>query len=102
RGARRRAGVSASSLNGRAPRAELTILAPMRLEARAVRAGAPWARVERTGIGPRRAARVARRHAVPDAAAVLVAGVCGALDDRLAPGDVVLADALLGPAGQVR
>jgi 4-hydroxy-3-methylbut-2-enyl diphosphate reductase len=88
-----------SPLNPTGP--ELTILAPMRLEARAVRAGAPWARVERTGIGPRRAGRAARRNAVPGAAPVLVAGVCGGLDERLAPGDIVLADALVGASGRL-
>ena len=36
---------------------ELLVLAPLSLEAKAVRAGAPWARVERVGMGPRRASR---------------------------------------------
>ena len=39
----------------------LTVLAPLSIEARAVRAGAPWARVQRIGMGPRRAARARTR-----------------------------------------
>jgi 4-hydroxy-3-methylbut-2-enyl diphosphate reductase len=69
----------------------------MSLEARAVRAGAPWARVHRIGIGPRRAARTVRTlrdTVLDDGAGVVIAGFCGALDDRLAPGDVVLASTL--------
>ena len=31
------------------------LLAPMRVEARAVRAGAPWSAVEKIGMGPHRA-----------------------------------------------
>jgi 4-hydroxy-3-methylbut-2-en-1-yl diphosphate reductase len=74
----------------------LTVLAPLSLEARAVRAGASWAHVERIGMGPRRAARGAR---VAGGSAVLIAGFCGALDPDLEPGDVVLASELRGPTG---
>jgi 4-hydroxy-3-methylbut-2-en-1-yl diphosphate reductase len=74
----------------------LTVLAPLSVEAHAVRAGAAWARVERIGMGPRRAARGAR---VADGGAVLIAGFCGALDPDLEPGDVVLASELRGPTG---
>jgi 4-hydroxy-3-methylbut-2-enyl diphosphate reductase len=73
------------------------VLAPMSVEARAVRAGAPWAQVERIGIGPRRAARSAA--AADRGRAVLVAGFCGALDRTLEPGDIVLASELRNPAG---
>jgi len=79
--------------------AGLIVLAPLSIEARAVRAGAPRARVHRTGMGPRRAARAARRVARLDGDAVLIAGFCGGLDPRLEPGDVVLATELRGPAG---
>ncbi|MHB8694766.1 MAG: 4-hydroxy-3-methylbut-2-enyl diphosphate reductase [Solirubrobacteraceae bacterium] len=74
----------------------LTVLAPLSIEARAVRAGAPWARVQGVGMGPRRAARAA---AVTDGSAVLIAGFCGALDPELEPGDIVLASELRGPTG---
>jgi 4-hydroxy-3-methylbut-2-enyl diphosphate reductase len=74
----------------------LTVLAPLSVEARAVRAGAPWARVQRIGMGPRRAARGAE---VPEGGAVLIAGFCGALDPDLEPGDIVLASELRGPTG---
>ena len=74
----------------------LTVLAPLSVEARAVRAGAAWARVERIGMGPRRAARGA---GLADGGPVLIAGFCGALDPGLEPGDVVLASELRGPTG---
>ncbi len=74
----------------------LTVLAPMSVEARAVRAGAPWARVHRVGMGPRKAARSSH---VVEGGAVLIAGFGGALDHELEPGDVVLASELRGPTG---
>ncbi len=74
----------------------LTVLAPLSVEARAVRAGAAWARVHRVGMGPRRAARPVP---VPEGDPVLIAGFCGALDPELEPGDVVLASELRGPTG---
>jgi len=72
---------------------DLLVLAPMALEARAIRAGAPWSRVEKIGMGPRRA-RAAARLAAPEQRSALIAGVCGALDARLQPGDIVLASEL--------
>lgn len=74
----------------------LTVLAPLSLEARAVRAGAGWADVHQIGMGPRRAARGAR---LVVGGPVLIAGFCGALDPDLEPGDVVLASELRGPTG---
>ncbi len=74
----------------------LTVLAPLSLEAHAVRAGAPWARVHRIGMGPRRAARGAGS---VEGGAVLIAGFGGALDPELEPGDVVLASEVRGPTG---
>ena len=78
-------------------RPRVTVLAPMALEARAVRRGAPWADVRRTGMGPKRAAEYARTHDHSDAPAVVIAGFCGALDPSFEPGDVVLASELRGP-----
>ena len=75
----------------------MTVLTPMALEARAIRGGAPWAEVRRTGMGPERAAEYARSHDHSEAAAVVIAGFCGALDPSLQPGDVVLASELRGP-----
>ena len=77
----------------------LTVLAPLSVEAHAVRAGAAWARVQRVGMGPRRAARGAR---VADGDPLLIAGFCGALDPDLEPGDIVLASELRGPTGTTR
>ncbi len=78
---------------------ELTVLAPLSVEARAVRAGASWARVHQIGMGPRRAARSAH---VAERGPVLIAGFCGALDPELEPGDIVLASELRGPTGTTR
>jgi 4-hydroxy-3-methylbut-2-en-1-yl diphosphate reductase len=74
----------------------LTVLAPLSVEARAVRSGAAWARVHRIGMGPRRAARGAP---VADGSPIMIAGFCGAIDTELEPGDVVLASELRGPTG---
>jgi 4-hydroxy-3-methylbut-2-enyl diphosphate reductase len=78
----------------------LSILAPLRVEALAVCGAVPGARVVRTGMGPRRAVPAAVRLRGAPAAALAVAGVCGALDDRFAPGDVLVASALHGPDGE--
>jgi 4-hydroxy-3-methylbut-2-en-1-yl diphosphate reductase len=73
----------------------LLVLAPMALEARAVRRGAPDARVVRSGVGPRRSRRAADVAASTPADAVAVAGVGGGLDANLRPGQIVVADRLL-------
>ncbi len=82
-----------------AQRFGLLIAAPLAVEALALRSGAPGARVVRTGMGPRRAARAAARIEREPANVVVVAGVCGALDPSFEPGDLVVASALLGPDG---
>ncbi len=78
---------------------EIVVLAPLALEARAVRTGAPWADVRRIGMGPRRAARSAQISAASGNRPILIAGFCGALDPQLEPGDIVLATELRGPTG---
>jgi 4-hydroxy-3-methylbut-2-enyl diphosphate reductase len=78
---------------------EIVVLAPLALEARAVRTGAPWADVRRIGMGPRRAARSAQLSAASGHRPILIAGFCGALDPSLEPGDIVLASELRGPTG---
>jgi len=76
----------------------LAVLAPLWLEALAVRRARTGAEVVRTGLGPARARRAARDLAArfPRGTAFAVAGVCGALDARLVPGDVVVASELRG------
>ncbi len=88
-----------ASAAGAAPADGITVLAPLSVEARAVRSGAPWADVHRIGMGPRRAARSAGFADGAGSRAVLIAGFCGALDPDLEPGDVVLASELRGPTG---
>ena len=77
----------------------LLVLAPLSVEARAIRGGAPWARVHQVGMGPRQAARGAHLAAEAGGRPVLIAGFCGALDPDLEPGDVVLASEVRGPTG---
>jgi 4-hydroxy-3-methylbut-2-enyl diphosphate reductase len=82
------------------------VLAPLRLEAMALgpsgKVGPADLVVERTGMGLARAGASARRlSAVPGPpAAVVVAGLGGALAPGLVPGDVVVADRLLDDQGR--
>jgi 4-hydroxy-3-methylbut-2-en-1-yl diphosphate reductase len=74
---------------------DVLVTAPLRLEALAIRAGARRLRIHKTGMGQARSqAAVARLRSDP-AAALVVMGVCGGLDDGCEPGDVVVADELL-------
>lgn len=77
----------------------LLVLSPLRVEA--AMAGSAGARVVRTGAGPERAAAAARRASAEPAAAVAVLGVGGALVPGLAAGDLVVAEAVDGPAGRI-
>jgi len=80
----------------------LVVLAPMGMEARAVRAGAhPEVDVRRTGIGRRRAERAAQARPVgPHATGVAIAGIAGGLAPEAQPGDVVVASELVDPDGR--
>ena len=82
----------------------LVVLAPMGMEARAVRAGAhPGVDVRRTGIGRRRAERVANGAGVgPHATGVAIAGIAGGLHAATRPGDVVVAAELVDADGRTR
>ncbi len=86
-----------------APR--LLVLAPLRLEALALgpsgRVGPTVLAIERVGMGLAQAGRSARRlsgAAVPPAA-VVVAGLGGALAPGLEPGDLIVADRVVDPWG---
>ena len=73
------------------------MLAPLRLEALALRRGLcdPGSSVVRTGMGPARAKAAAERLATDRyRGPFAVAGVCGGVDPALRPGDVVVASAL--------
>jgi 4-hydroxy-3-methylbut-2-enyl diphosphate reductase len=71
---------------------KLLVLAPLAIEALAVRSGLPGVKVRRTGMG-RRAVELG------DAEAVGIAGLCGAVDPSLRAGDVVLATELRSEDG---
>jgi 4-hydroxy-3-methylbut-2-en-1-yl diphosphate reductase len=76
----------------------LAVLTPLWLEARAVRPALPGAEIVRCGVGPKRAQACARALAgrvTPDSM-LAVAGVCGSLDARYVPGDVIVATELRG------
>jgi 4-hydroxy-3-methylbut-2-en-1-yl diphosphate reductase len=79
----------------------LVVFAPLAIEAFALRAGEPGLRIERTGMGPERARAAARRHDPRSAAALAVAGVCGALDPALEPGSVFVPGELRTDDGMV-
>jgi len=79
----------------------LLVLTPLAVDRRAVRAGAPSARVVVTGIGPRRARRTAWRAAALAGAGVGVVGACVAIDPELEPGDLVLASEIRHPRGVI-
>jgi 4-hydroxy-3-methylbut-2-enyl diphosphate reductase len=84
------------------PRAEggLLVLAPLRIEARAVRRGlAAGGQVVPTGMGPRHS-RAATASRLPGAA-VAVSGFCGALDPTLEQGELVVATEVRSPAGAI-
>ena len=73
---------------------KLLVCAPLALEERALRRGLEQTgvRVVRTGMGTVRSARSANALSQDgEGAPVVVAGLCGALDARLRPGDVVVA-----------
>lgn len=74
---------------------DVLVAAPLRLEALAIRAGARRLRIHKTGMGRERShAAVAKLQGDP-AAALVVMGVCGGLDEGCEPGDVVVAEELL-------
>jgi len=83
------------------PSSPLLALAPLRIEARAVAAGAPGVEVVRTGAGTRRAQATARRLAPAPRRPVAVMGVAGGLRPGLAPGHLVVADRVLRADGSV-
>jgi len=80
----------------------LLILAPLRIEARALRRGVRSAAVVRTGMGPEAAARSGRRVvALAGGGPVAVAGFCGGLRPNIRTGDVIVASEVRGPGGVV-
>ena len=80
--------------------AGLLVLVPLRVEELAL--GRPaGAKVLRTGMGAGRARIAAARALGDDACAVAVAGVCAGIAPEARPGDAILADRMIGPAGDL-
>lgn len=79
--------------------AGLAVLAPLFVEALALRGGLREARVIRTGAGPLRSQSAAQALARSAHRSLAVAGVCGGVDPSLEPGDVVVASELQGGPG---
>jgi len=77
----------------------LAVLAPLSVEALALRWGLREARVIRTGAGPARSQTSALRLTGSSDSALAVAGVCGGVDPELKPGDVIVASELQGGKG---
>ncbi len=77
----------------------LLVLAPLAIEAWAMRKALPGATVLKTGLGRQKSIRALSRVDQIGAEFVVIAGFCGALDPSLEPGDVVVASGLRGPDG---
>jgi 4-hydroxy-3-methylbut-2-enyl diphosphate reductase len=73
---------------------ELVVAAPLRLEALAIKAGGRRLRIHKTGMGRERSHAAVGTLREDPAAALVVMGVCGGLDNGCEPGDVVIADEL--------
>jgi 4-hydroxy-3-methylbut-2-enyl diphosphate reductase len=71
---------------------DVLIAAPLRVEALLIASGARRARVQRTGMGPRRSQIAARSLSTAPGDALLVLGFCGGLDEQSRPGEVVVAE----------
>ena len=93
------AGSSAAVRLRRANAERLLVLAPLRLEAIALRTSG--VRALRAGIGAARAQVAAARALAVDADAVAVVGVCAGVAPTLAAGDVVVASELRREDGSV-
>lgn len=76
----------------------LRVLSALRIEARALRR--PGVTPVRVGVGRRSAEKALARLRNEPPAHTVVAGFGGALDDGLAPGDVVVANEVQGPDGR--
>jgi 4-hydroxy-3-methylbut-2-enyl diphosphate reductase len=77
----------------------LAVLAPLSVEALALRSGLRRARVVRTGAGPKRSQAAALELIGSSDRTLAVAGLCGGVDRSLQPGDVVVASELTGATG---
>jgi 4-hydroxy-3-methylbut-2-enyl diphosphate reductase len=92
--------MSADEPGAGAGRRRLLLLAPLAIERAAVRGAASGAVVLHTGMGATRSRKAVSRAKATTAVAVAVVGFCGATDDSLRPGDVVVASEVRGPRAE--
>ena len=78
----------------------LVVATALSMEARAVRRGVPGSQVLRSGMGPRKAAKLARTLVDSRFDALVVTGFCGGLQDQLEPGDLVVANEVRSESGE--
>jgi 4-hydroxy-3-methylbut-2-enyl diphosphate reductase len=71
------------------------VAAPLRLEEVLIRSAVRGVRVRKTGMGPRKSRAAAVRLRDESAAALIVLGFCGGLDEHSRPGEVIVADEVI-------
>ena len=86
-------------MNRRSIPGGLLVLAPLAIEAWAMRRALPGATVLKTGLGMEKSVKALSRVDQIGAEFIVIAGFCGALDPSLAPGDLVVASGLRGLDG---
>jgi 4-hydroxy-3-methylbut-2-enyl diphosphate reductase len=81
---------------------DLLVATPLRTERLALRGAVEQStRVAATGMGPRKAHAAAAELAQRPGQALAVMGFCGALEERMRPGELVVASEVRGPDGAV-
>lgn len=81
---------------------DLLVIAPLRIEALAIRSGARSLRVHKTGMGPHRARLAAARVREDPAAALLVVGFGGGLSQESELGEAIVAEEVAALDGEGR
>jgi 4-hydroxy-3-methylbut-2-enyl diphosphate reductase len=78
----------------------LVVATALSLEARAVRRGLQGSQVLKSGMGVRKAAKLARTLGASRFDALAITGLCGGLRDELEPGDLVVASEVRSESGE--
>jgi 4-hydroxy-3-methylbut-2-en-1-yl diphosphate reductase len=80
---------------------DLLVATPLSLERLAVRAARCRVEIVRTGMGPRRSRQAVGRLSSIPSRALAVMGYCGALEQTMRPGEVLVASEIRDPDGGV-